>query len=471
MADALGISSHAAVHGLIGKLVGKLVSSTQGVLNLEVIQLADATLRFFPEGAQIGAVDLVSALHLTDHQLGVGDDAKAAVAVFQGPGKDGKQGGVFGEVVGAFAEVFAEAREDASVGILEDRSEACGAGIAAGTAVAVGDEERGSRVVGVGKRRSGSVRSRHEVQCKTRERRAGNAYEFEAEASIQRQCPLLRSCSEWDFGMGMRAGFQSGFQSGFAKGELESMSSEAFPLGAGAWVQFPKQQSVQSTQMEIKLSGGKSELTRIRGISGRGLEATPEALRARATEMDLIREAQAGSRTAFDALVRQYEHQVLRLALHLTGSEQDAEDIYQEAFLKAFRYLGNFRFECSFYTWIYRIVTNLCLDQLRRRKTRREDSMVVTDHQGEEMDLMASISDDRSYSNPDRELNRKVLGERISEALETLTPRERTVFELKHYQGLRLRTIGEMLNTTEETAKNTLFRATKKLRSQLAGIR
>ncbi len=223
--------------------------------------------------------------------------------------------------------------------------------------------------------------------------------------------------------------------------------------------------------MEIKLSGGKSELTRIRGISGRGLEATPEALRARATEMDLIREAQAGSRTAFDALVRQYEHQVLRLALHLTGSEQDAEDIYQEAFLKAFRYLGNFRFECSFYTWIYRIVTNLCLDQLRRRKTRREDSMVVTDHQGEEMDLMASISDDRSYSNPDRELNRKVLGERISEALETLTPRERTVFELKHYQGLRLRTIGEMLNTTEETAKNTLFRATKKLRSQLAGIR
>jgi RNA polymerase sigma-70 factor, ECF subfamily len=104
-----------------------------------------------------------------------------------------------------------------------------------------------------------------------------------------------------------------------------------------------------------------------------------ERLRVRATEMDLIRDAQAGSRAAFDALVRQYEHQVLRLALHLTGSEQDAEDIYQEAFLKAYRYLGNFRFECSFYTWIYRIVTNLCLDQLRRRKTRREDSAVVVD--------------------------------------------------------------------------------------------
>lgn len=250
------------------------------------------------------------------------------------------------------------------------------------------------------------------------------------------------------------------------------MTGEAFPLDASVLTTWPRQPGVQSTQaMEIKLSGGKSELARIRGISGKTPEAEQDALRARASEMELIREAQAGSRTAFDALVRQYEHQVLRLALHLTGSEQDAEDIYQEAFLKAYRYLGNFRFECSFYTWIYRIVTNLCLDQLRRRKTRREDSTVITDHHGDEMDLMASISDDRSFSNPERELNRKVLGERIREALETLTPRERTVFELKHYQGLRLRTIGEMLNTTEETAKNTLFRATKKLRSKLAGIR
>jgi RNA polymerase sigma-70 factor (ECF subfamily) len=191
----------------------------------------------------------------------------------------------------------------------------------------------------------------------------------------------------------------------------------------------------------------------------------------RAVEMDLIREAQAGSRVAFDTLVRQYEHQVLRLALHLTGSEHDAEDIYQDAFLKAYRYIGNFRFECSFYTWIYRIVTNLCLDQLRRRKTRREDHAVVVDRTGDEIDILASVSDNRSFSNPARELDRKVLGAKIQAALGKLTPRERMVFELKHYQGLRLRTIGEMLNTTEETAKNTLFRATKKLRAQLAELR
>ena len=113
-----------------------------------------------------------------------------------------------------------------------------------------------------------------------------------------------------------------------------------------------------------------------------GAKKAQERARAREPEMELIREAQAGSRAAFDTLVRQYEHQVLRLALHLTGSEHDAEDIYQEAFLKAFRYIGNFRFECSFYTWIYRIVTNLCLDQLRRKKTRREDRAVMVDHQG-----------------------------------------------------------------------------------------
>jgi RNA polymerase sigma-70 factor, ECF subfamily len=206
--------------------------------------------------------------------------------------------------------------------------------------------------------------------------------------------------------------------------------------------------------------------------AGRNTLTTAEArAQARAPEMELIREAQGGSRAAFDALVRQYEHQVLRLALHLTGSEHDAEDIYQEAFLKAYRYIGNFRFECSFYTWIYRIVTNLCLDQLRRKKTRREDHAVVLDHSGDEIDVLSAVSDDRSYSNPAKELDRKVLGARIQTALGKLTPRERMVFELKHYQGLRLRTIGEMLHTTEETAKNTLFRATKKLRTQLAGLR
>jgi RNA polymerase sigma-70 factor (ECF subfamily) len=81
------------------------------------------------------------------------------------------------------------------------------------------------------------------------------------------------------------------------------------------------------------------------------------------------------------------------------------------------------------------------------------------------------VPDGRAAANPQRDLMRRELGGRINRALEKLTPRERMVFELKHYQGLKLRTVGEILNTTEETAKNTLFRATQKLRGALGDMR
>jgi len=204
-------------------------------------------------------------------------------------------------------------------------------------------------------------------------------------------------------------------------------------------------------------------------LESRGHQVTQPL--SRVDDSLLIREAQRGNRAAFEELVRQYDQAVLRLALHLTGSEQDAQDIYQEAFLKAYRHVGNFRFECSFYTWIYRIVTNLCLDHLRKRQTRREDPAVATDSSGEEYDVLAQAPDGRPGADPQRGLLRRELGGKIAQALDKLTPRERMVFELKHYQGLKLRTIGEMLNTTEETAKNTLFRATQKLRGSLAEMR
>lgn len=185
----------------------------------------------------------------------------------------------------------------------------------------------------------------------------------------------------------------------------------------------------------------------------------------------LIREAQRGNRAAFEELVRSYDHAVLRLALHLTGTEQDAQDVYQDAFLKAYKNIGSFRFECSFYTWIYRIVTNLCLDHLRKKQVRKEDAPVARDSSGGEYDLLDQVPDARAGANPERDLMRRQLGARISGALEKLTPRERMVFELKHYHGLKLRTVGEILHTTEETAKNTLFRATQKLRGSLADMR
>src|SRR5574341_1327097 len=90
-------------------------------------------------------------------------------------------------------------------------------------------------------------------------------------------------------------------------------------------------------------------------------------------ERTLVLEAQNGSRVAFEELVRKYDQSVLRMALNLVRSDEDARDIYQEAFLRVYRNLGRFRFECSFYTWIYRIVTNACLDHLRRKSARKEE--------------------------------------------------------------------------------------------------
>jgi RNA polymerase sigma-70 factor (ECF subfamily) len=190
-------------------------------------------------------------------------------------------------------------------------------------------------------------------------------------------------------------------------------------------------------------------------------------------ETSVIRAAQAGNREAFEELVRRYDQDVLRLALHITRRPEDARDLYQEAFLKVYRNLPRFRFECSFYTWLYRVVTNVCLDHLRRRSSRPEDQAPES--------LEATVPADEDFfdrqahpapeSNPERALLGKELGHNISRAMQRLSARERLVFELKHFQGLRLRVIGEMLGTTEETVKNSLFRATRKLRTSLEAYR
>src|SRR6185369_4831752 len=122
---------------------------------------------------------------------------------------------------------------------------------------------------------------------------------------------------------------------------------------------------------------------------------------------------------------------------------------------KAYKSVGNFRFECSFYTWIYRIVTNLCLDHLRKKQVRKEDAPVAVDAQGEAYDVLAQVPDGRAGANPERDLMRRELEKRINHALNKLPPRDRMVFELKHYQGLKLMILFEILDTNQETAKNT----------------
>jgi RNA polymerase sigma-70 factor (ECF subfamily) len=130
--------------------------------------------------------------------------------------------------------------------------------------------------------------------------------------------------------------------------------------------------------------------------------------------------------------------------------------------------LDGFRFECSFSSWIYRIVTNVCLDHLRKNRNHRKNGSVEGNVEGDEYDLLNQVPDGRPANNPEQQLFSQEMRAHILCALQRLTPRERMVFELKYFQGLKLRTVGEILNTSEASIKNSLFRATKKLRFQLA---
>src|SRR5215472_5930367 len=130
----------------------------------------------------------------------------------------------------------------------------------------------------------------------------------------------------------------------------------------------------------------------------------------------LIRAAQAGDQDAFEQLVRTYDQSVLRLAMNLLRSPEDARDVYQEAFLRVYRNIHSFRFDCSFHTWLYRIVTNICLDHLRKRRVRREESAVVDTADGP-VDRMDSFEHEAPHADPERRLWTNQVGSRINAAL------------------------------------------------------
>ncbi len=187
-------------------------------------------------------------------------------------------------------------------------------------------------------------------------------------------------------------------------------------------------------------------------------------------ESELIGEAQRGSTAAFEELVRRHDEGVLRLALRLVRSEQEARDIYQEAFLRIYRSLRHFRNECAFRTWVYRIVANLCLDHLRREATVPHGAdRSVRGGEGSEAPAVLLV-DERPDSDPERALARREIRRRIGATLGELAPRERLVFELRHYDGLRLKAIGDILETSEETIRNCLYRAHRQMRAALGDL-
>src|SRR5256885_5804145 len=136
----------------------------------------------------------------------------------------------------------------------------------------------------------------------------------------------------------------------------------------------------------------------------------------RVDEAAVIRSVQRGDQDAFEQLVRAYDQSVLRLAMNLLRSAEDARDVYQEAFLRVYRNIHAFRFDCSFHTWLYRIVTNICLDHLRKRKVRREEPAVVETSDGP-IDRMDAFEEEAAEADPERSLWNRQLKQRIEDAL------------------------------------------------------
>src|ERR1700750_2780929 len=131
----------------------------------------------------------------------------------------------------------------------------------------------------------------------------------------------------------------------------------------------------------------------------------------------LVERAQTGYRPAFEELVRRYDRDGLRLAMNLVKRPEDARDVYQEAFLKVYRNLHRFRFECSFYTWLYRIVTNVCLDHLRRRQARPEDQapeILVNRQEEGTRDFFEVQREHRPALDPERSLIGKEIRTRLA---------------------------------------------------------
>jgi RNA polymerase sigma-70 factor, ECF subfamily len=188
-------------------------------------------------------------------------------------------------------------------------------------------------------------------------------------------------------------------------------------------------------------------------------------LRVMNDELRLIEQAKEGDQSAFQALIFKYDRAILGLSLRLLGNREAAKDAYQETFLKVFRTIGQFHRQSSFYTWIFRIATNVCIDRLRKSKKPGQDVRIDNDRSKSRTPL-TDLPVGSFQDNPARALH-ALLHERICRVLNTLSANERLVFELKHYQGLKLKQIGEMIGSDENTIKDCLFRVIRKLTTEL----
>ena len=173
--------------------------------------------------------------------------------------------------------------------------------------------------------------------------------------------------------------------------------------------------------------------------------------------------ARQGDSEAFRALVERHSRSVFRLAYRMTGNEQDAEDVVQESFLRAFRQLGRFESRANFGTWLYRIVSNCSVDLMRSKQARHDQV------RGDSLDAAAELPAADSPG-PERMAESAEIERRVQAALAALSPLERAAFTLRHYEGRSIEEISAALNLGTSAAKHSVFRAVKKLRVALAPL-
>ena len=181
----------------------------------------------------------------------------------------------------------------------------------------------------------------------------------------------------------------------------------------------------------------------------------------------LVVEAKAGSYGAFEELVDRYERKIYRLGANITGNSEDAEDVLQEAFLKAFQHLPDFRADSRFYTWLVRIAVNEALMKLRKRRSDR--SVPVEDHLDEDGEIVPREFADWK-PNPEQQFAQAEIEMILRNAAQALPSAYRTVFLLRDVEDLSTAETAEVLGLTEGTVKARLFRARLMLREELAKV-
>jgi len=180
-------------------------------------------------------------------------------------------------------------------------------------------------------------------------------------------------------------------------------------------------------------------------------------------EKDLVLRAKEGDLQAFEKLVQAYDKRVLSLAYQLLGNTQDAEDVYQDAFMRAYNNIKRFRFESDFYTWLYRIVVNCALSYRKKRSRQRHQSI---DASGDKEQSWQWTPVDPKAS-PDTLVGNLELREQINSNVDKLPLMQRVVFSLRFFQDFKIKDIAKIIGCTEGTVKNYLFRSTQKMRKQL----